>query len=157
MTTRGFSGRRPSDDVARRLPPGQYQTTDFPVLAKRPTPRVSSVFLRADVGAHDAGQHVDIGLTAADRYQAQRSDSIASPPGATRIELAIEALEDGEVSPYFHDVARAGDTVEIRGPIGGHFVWRAGDDGRSPSRPELAGHDRLARLLDPEGGPGFSR
>ena len=78
---------------------------------------------------HVAGQHVDVRLTAPDGYQAQRSYSIASAPGAPTIELAIERLDDGEVSPYFHEVARPGDSVEIRGPIGGHFVWRSDDGG----------------------------
>lgn len=91
------------------------------------TPRVSSVFLRADLARHEAGQHVDVRLTAPDGYQAERSYSIASAPGVPGIELAIECLEDGEVSPFFHDIARAGDTVEVRGPIGGHFIWRVGD------------------------------
>jgi ferredoxin-NADP reductase len=93
------------------------------------TPRVSSFFLHVDVGGHEAGQHVDVRLTASDGYQAQRSYSIASAPDAANVELAIERLEDGEVSPFFHDVARAGDAVEVRGPIGGHFVWRVEDGG----------------------------
>src|SRR5262249_21280549 len=58
-----------------------------------------------------------------------RSYSIASPPGASEIELAIERLEEGEVSPYFHEIAQPGDTFEVRGPIGGHFIWRAEDGG----------------------------
>ena len=93
------------------------------------TPRVSSVFLRTGLGPHEAGQHVDVRLTAPDGYEAQRSYSIASAPGSVSIELAVESLRDGEVSPYFHDVARAGDTVDVRGPIGGHFVWRVDDGG----------------------------
>ncbi|MFL5606192.1 MAG: ferredoxin reductase [Gemmatimonadaceae bacterium] len=93
------------------------------------TPRVASLFLRAPIGAHEAGQHLDIKLTAPDGYQAQRSYSIASAPGAASIELAVERLEDGEVSPFLHDVARAGDTIEIRGPLGGHFIWRPEDGG----------------------------
>jgi ferredoxin-NADP reductase len=93
------------------------------------TPRVTSVFLRVSLGPQVAGQHVDVRLTAPDGYQAERSYSIASPPGTGDIELAIERLEDGEVSPFFHDVARPGDTIEVRGPIGGHFVWRAEDGG----------------------------
>lgn len=93
------------------------------------TARISSVFLRAPIRGHEAGQHVDIRLTAPDGYQAQRSYSIASVPGADRIELAIERLDDGEVSPYFFDVAQRGDTFELRGPIGGHFVWRRGNAG----------------------------
>jgi ferredoxin-NADP reductase len=93
------------------------------------TPRISSIFLRSGLGAHEAGQHVDVRLTAPDGYEAQRSYSIASAPGTGSIELAVESLEDGEVSPYFHDVARPGDTVEVRGPIGGHFGWRVDDGG----------------------------
>lgn len=93
------------------------------------TPRVSSVFLRTPMRRHVAGQHVDVRLTAEDGYQAQRAYSIASVPGDPSVELAIEVLPDGEVSPYFHDVARPGDTVEVRGPLGGHFAWSAGDGG----------------------------
>ena len=93
------------------------------------TPRIASVFLQAPLMRSIAGQHVDVRLTADDGYQAQRSYSIASAPGSAVIELAIERLEDGEVSPYFHDIARPGDTIEVRGPIGGHFVWRASDGG----------------------------
>ena len=77
-----------------------------------------------------AGQHVDVRLTAPDGYQAERSYSIASAPEATAaIELAIERLDDGEVSPFFHDVAEVGDAIELRGPIGGHFVWEVKDGG----------------------------
>ena len=74
--------------------------------------------------AHRAGQHYDVRLTAADGYQAQRSYSVASPPSrADEIDLTIERIPDGEVSPYFHDVLEVGDRVEVRGPIGGYFVW----------------------------------
>jgi ferredoxin-NADP reductase len=77
-----------------------------------------------------AGQHVDVRLTAPDGYQAERSYSIASAPGDDpTFELAIERLEDGEVSPFFHDVAEVGDAIELRGPIGGHFVWSIEDGG----------------------------
>jgi ferredoxin-NADP reductase len=93
------------------------------------TARVISIFLRTDLGPHAAGQHLDVRLTAPDGYQAQRSYSIASAPGADSIELAIERLEGGEVSPYFHEVAQPGDSIEVRGPIGGHFIWRAEDGG----------------------------
>jgi len=95
----------------------------------RQTPRVKSFFLRAPLRSPIAGQHVDVRLTADDGYQAQRSYSIASAPDDSAIELAIEELEEGEVSPYFHEVAREGDTFEMRGPIGGHFIWRASDGG----------------------------
>jgi ferredoxin-NADP reductase len=95
----------------------------------RRTSRVVSVFTRPTLASHFAGQHVDVRLTADDGYQAQRSYSIASAPGSPNLELAIERLDDGEVSPYFHEVARPGDRFEIRGPIGGHFVWRRDDGG----------------------------
>ncbi|MEO6529102.1 MAG: ferredoxin reductase [Gemmatimonadaceae bacterium] len=95
----------------------------------RRTPRVSSLFLRAPLDTHDAGQHLDVRLTAPDGYQAARSYSIASAPGDALIELAVERLEDGEVSPYFVDVAMPGDTIEVRGPLGGHFIWREQDGG----------------------------
>jgi ferredoxin-NADP reductase len=76
-----------------------------------------------------AGQHVDVRLTAPDGYQAQRSYSIASAAATHGVELAVERLDDGEVSSYFHEVAKPGDTIEVRGPIGGHFVWRPQDGG----------------------------
>ena len=95
----------------------------------RRTPRVVSVFLRLQPPASLAGQHLDLRLSAPDGYQAQRSYSIASAPGAARVELLVERLDDGEVSPWFHDVAQAGDTLEARGPIGGHFVWQPADGG----------------------------
>jgi ferredoxin-NADP reductase len=75
---------------------------------------------------HRAGQHYDLRLTAPDGYQAQRSYSIASPPERIgEIELTVERLEDGEVSSYLHDVLMVGDRIELRGPIGGYFVWEA--------------------------------
>ena len=79
---------------------------------------------------HRAGQHYDIRLTAADGYQAQRSYSIASAPErAGQIDLSIERIEDGEVSSYLHDVLVPGDQVEVRGPVGGYFVWEAAQGG----------------------------
>jgi ferredoxin-NADP reductase len=93
------------------------------------TSRVKSIFLRTSLARHEAGQHIDVRLTAPDGYQAQRSYSIASAPGGDIIELAVERLEDGEVSPFLDDVALPGDAIEIRGPIGGHFVWRTEDGG----------------------------
>jgi ferredoxin-NADP reductase len=74
---------------------------------------------------HRAGQHVDVRLTAADGYQAQRSYSIASAPEDEKLELTVERLEDGEVSPYLTQVLRPQDELELRGPIGGYFVWEA--------------------------------
>jgi len=72
---------------------------------------------------HRAGQHVDVRLTAEDGYQAERSYSIASAPEDERLMLTVERLEDGEVSPYLVDELRAGDELELRGPIGGYFLW----------------------------------
>jgi len=74
---------------------------------------------------HDAGQHVDVRLTADDGYQAQRSYSIASAPKDSRLAITVERLEDGEVSPYLVGEVKVGDKVELRGPIGGYFVWKA--------------------------------
>jgi ferredoxin-NADP reductase len=73
---------------------------------------------------HLAGQHVDVRLTAPDGYQAQRSYSIASSPEDDAVELTVERLPDGEVSPYLVDELREGDELELRGPIGGYFVWK---------------------------------
>lgn len=88
------------------------------------TPRARTLVL--DVPrwpGHRAGQHVDVRLVAEDGYQAQRSYSIASPPNEPTISLTVERLDDGEVSPYLVDILRPGDGLELRGPIGGYFVW----------------------------------
>jgi ferredoxin-NADP reductase len=76
---------------------------------------------------HLAGQHVDVRLTAADGYRAQRSFSVASAPDGDRVELTVQRVVDGEVSPYLAEVFRVGDPVELRGPVGGWFVWRRED------------------------------
>jgi len=81
---------------------------------------------------HRPGQHVDVRLTAEDGYQAQRSYSIASPPGQAGLELTVERLGDGEVSPYLVDDLREGDRFEVRGPVGGYFVWDGGTGGSEP-------------------------
>jgi ferredoxin-NADP reductase len=92
------------------------------------TPRVRTLLLDADGWpGHRAGQHLDVRLTAEDGYQAERSYSIASAPGE-RLAITIERLDAGEVSPYLVDEVRDGDQFEVRGPIGGYFVWE--DDGR---------------------------
>jgi ferredoxin-NADP reductase len=78
-----------------------------------------------DWPGHLAGQHVDVRLTADDGYQAQRSYSIASAPEEGSLTLTVEKLDDGEVSPYLVGVLRTGDGLELRGPIGGYFVWHA--------------------------------
>jgi ferredoxin-NADP reductase len=93
------------------------------------TPRVKTLVLDVpDWPGHRAGQHLDVRLTAEDGYQAQRSYSIASAPDGP-LAITVERLDDGEVSPYLVDVAREGDRFEVRGPIGGYFVWD-GDDER---------------------------
>jgi ferredoxin-NADP reductase len=116
-----------SDASAAQSP---WQTARITCIKKR-TPRVTSFFfVTSRPFAYRAGQHVDVRLTAPDGYQARRSYSIASAPetGGT-VELAIERLDDGEVSPFFHDIAAVGDEVELRGPLGGHFVWSDSDGG----------------------------
>jgi ferredoxin-NADP reductase len=88
------------------------------------TPRVRSIVLDPpDWQGHRAGQHVDVRLTAEDGYQAQRSYSIASAPEDEDLVLTVERLDDGEVSPYLAGELRPGDELELRGPIGGYFVW----------------------------------
>ena len=96
------------------------------VLAtKRQTPTGSSIQIEVpDWPGNIAGQHLDVRLTAPDGYQASRSYSIASAGPDTRIELAVDRLPNGEVSPYLVDEVREGDMLEIRGPLGGWFVWR---------------------------------
>jgi ferredoxin-NADP reductase len=91
------------------------------------TSRARSIVLDCpDWAGHRAGQHVDVRVTAEDGYQAQRSYSIASAPEDEHLVLTVERLEDGEVSPYLVDELRPGDQLELRGPIGGYFVWEAG-------------------------------
>ncbi|MEV4627061.1 ferredoxin reductase [Micromonospora sp. NPDC049523] len=80
-----------------------------------------------DWPGHLPGQHVDVRLTAPDGYRAERSYSIASAADGNRVELTVQRVPDGEVSPYLVDVLSVGDPVEIRGPVGGWFVWRAAD------------------------------
>jgi Oxidoreductase FAD-binding domain len=94
------------------------------------TPSAKTLVLDVpDWPGHVAGQHVDVRLTAEDGYQAQRSYSIASAPEDTTLALTVERLEDGEVSPYLTDELGPGDELELRGPIGGYFVWRSQDGG----------------------------
>src|SRR5205085_5078627 len=94
------------------------------------TPQTKSLALELPEWAgHRAGQHVDVRLTAEDGYQAERSYSIASAPEESHLVLTVERLDDGEVSPYLVDEMRPGDMLELRGPIGGWFVWHAHDGG----------------------------
>ena len=111
--------------------PGRIPWRVAEVVEARPeTPRTKTISLRVpDWEGHRAGQHVDIRLTAPDGYQVQRSYSIASAPENDLVELLVERLEDGEVSPYLTDELRAGDGLEVRGPIGGWFAWDAREGG----------------------------
>ena len=121
------------------------------------TPRVHRLVL--DVPGwpgHLPGQHVDVRLTAEDGYTAQRSYSVASAPEVSELHLLVERLDDGEVSPYLTDEVRPDDLFELRGPIGGYFVWsadadRAGqDDGPRPVQMVAggAGVAPFAAMLD---------
>lgn len=97
------------------------------VATRAETARTRSITLAVSTWpGHRAGQHLDVRLTAEDGYKAERSYSIASPPDESRqITITVERLEDGEVSPYLADELRVGDKLELRGPIGGYFVWEA--------------------------------
>jgi ferredoxin-NADP reductase len=110
--------------VAPRAP-GRWQIATVRGI-KQETPRVKSFLLDLPMWMpHLPGQHYDVRLTAPDGYRAQRSYSIASSPlDEGEVELTIDRLEDGEVSPYFHDVVVEGDDVEVRGPFTSYFVWR---------------------------------
>jgi ferredoxin-NADP reductase len=109
------------------------------------TPRAKTILF--DVPGwpgHRAGQHVDIRLTAEDGYQTQRSYSIASAPDGSRLALTVVRIDDGEVSPYLTDELHPGDQIELRGPVGGYFVWEP-----SPGGPLLlvAGGSGIAPLM----------
>jgi ferredoxin-NADP reductase len=119
------------------------------------TARTKTIALELDGWfGHRAGQHVDVRLTAEDGYQAQRSYSIASAPEDAALMLTVERLDDGEVSPYLVDELRPGDALELRGPIGGYFVWEqslggpllliAGGSGIAPLRAILRHHRATA-------------
>lgn len=93
------------------------------------TARVTTIVLDVpDWPGHRAGQHLDVRLTAEDGYRAEREYSIATAP-AEPVSITVERLEDGEVSPYLTEELRAGDGIELRGPLGGYFVWDPADGG----------------------------
>jgi ferredoxin-NADP reductase len=108
--------------------PGRWQVATVSSI-RRETPRTKSFWLDVPMWMpHLPGQHYDVRLTAPDGYRAQRSYSVASSPlDRDRVELTIDLLADGEVSPYFHEVVEEGDEVEVRGPFASYFVWR-GDE-----------------------------
>jgi ferredoxin-NADP reductase len=93
------------------------------------TPRVRTLQLEVPGWpGHDAGQHVDVRLTAEDGYRAERAYSLSSAPGEPPA-ITVERLDDGEVSPYLTQDVRPGDAIEVRGPIGGYFIWRPKEGG----------------------------
>jgi ferredoxin-NADP reductase len=116
-----------TDDVRGRAPGPSRQQTATVVAITPETPRATTFRLRlVHPTAHLAGQHYVVRLTAPDGYTAQRSYSVASAPdGSADIELTVERLEGGEVSTFLHDELEVGDELEVRGPIGGWFVWEA--------------------------------
>jgi len=145
--------------VPRRL---NWQQARVVELVEETAQTTSIVLEPAEWPGHKAGQHVDVRLTADDGYQAQRSYSIASGPEDDHLVLTVERLDDGEVSPYLVGELRGGDELELRGPIGGYFVWQrslagplllvAGGSGIVPFRSILrhraaVGSDVPARLL----------
>ena len=109
--------------------PIRWQLCDVAELIDE-TPTVKTILLDApEWPGHRAGQHLDVRLTAEDGYQAQRSYSIASPPDDDGLAITVERLDDGEVSPYLAGELVVGDKLELRGPIGGYFVWEADQGG----------------------------
>jgi ferredoxin-NADP reductase len=107
---------------------GWQSATVVDILSRTPTIK-SFVLELPRAFRFTPGQHVDIRLSAPDGYQAVRSYSIAGVPEKHSIEVAVELLPAGEVSPYFHEVVELGDEIELRGPLGGHFVWSPPDGG----------------------------
>jgi ferredoxin-NADP reductase len=115
--------------LGRLRAPIKWQLCEVAELVEE-TPTVKTIALQApEWPGHLAGQHVDVRLTAEDGYQAERSYSIASAPEEGRLALTVERLDDGEVSPYLAEVLVVGDQLELRGPIGGYFVWEADEGG----------------------------
>jgi ferredoxin-NADP reductase len=114
----------PLTQVEQRAP-GRWQIGTVTSI-KRETPHVKSFRIRLPMWMpHLPGQHYDVRLTVPDGYRAERSYSVASSPlDKGEIELTIDLLADGEVSPYFHEVVEEGDQVEVRGPFASYFVWR---------------------------------
>ncbi|HEV8237114.1 MAG TPA: ferredoxin reductase [Gemmatimonadaceae bacterium] len=142
--------------MARATLPGRLNWQVATVVDVRDeTPRARTLVLDVpEWPGHRAGQHVDVRLVAEDGYQAQRSYSIASPPEDASVALTVERIDGAEVSPYLCDVLRAGDGLEVRGPIGGYFVWDitlggplflvAGGSGIVPLMAMLRHHARAA-------------
>jgi ferredoxin-NADP reductase len=121
--------------MARAAVPGGLKTRrswrPARVVERRPETATAATLALEVLGwpGHEAGQHVDVRLTADDGYQAARSYSLAAPTDSERIEITVQEVADGEVSSYLADDARSGDSVEVRGPVGGWFVWKPEDGG----------------------------
>ncbi len=112
-------------------PPGAWQTATVESLTDE-TPKVRTISLSVpDWAGHQAGQHLDLRLTADDGYQASREYSIASAPGEP-VAITVERLDDGEVSPYLTQELGPGDELEVRGPVGGYFIWDPAVSGTTP-------------------------
>jgi ferredoxin-NADP reductase len=105
-----------------------WQTATVGAVTQETASAVTLSLSVPDWAGHRAGQHVDIRLTSDDGYRAERAYSIASAPGEP-LAITVERLDDGEVSPYLTEEARTGDQLEVRGPVGGYFVWEAGSGG----------------------------
>jgi ferredoxin-NADP reductase len=126
VATRGSNSDIGVTDAGTRL---GWRTGELREKAAETADAATLVFDLEGWPGHRAGQHVDVRLTADDGYQAQRSYSIASAPEDRALALTVERLDEGEVSPYLVDEMRPGDLLEVRGPIGGWFVWEVGDGG----------------------------
>jgi ferredoxin-NADP reductase len=121
VTRRGNSGT-----TVIKVPKASAWQPATVVSIREETRRVKTIrFAVSNWPGHLAGQHADVRLTAEDGYRAERSYSIASPPEVSALELTVEHLKDGEVSPFLTGQLQPDDTIQLRGPIGGHFVWAA--------------------------------
>ncbi|HZX09032.1 ferredoxin reductase [Kribbella sp.] len=116
--------------IRRRLSAHKSWQVASVVDVRRETASARTIVLDVpDWPGHLAGQHLDVRLTAPDGYRASRSYSIASAWTGSTVELTVEKVPDGEVSPYLVDVLKVGDPLELRGPVGGWFVWKPGQEG----------------------------
>ena len=121
-----------SDTTVIKVPTATAWQAATAVSIREETPRVKTIrFAVSNWPGHVPGQHADVRLTAEDGYRAERSFSIASPPEVSGLELTVERLEDGEVSPFLTGQLQPDDTIQLRGPIGGSFVWSS-LEGRNP-------------------------
>jgi ferredoxin-NADP reductase len=122
MVTRGWN----SGTTVIRVPKASAWQPATVVSIREETPRVKTIrFAVSNWPGHLPGQHADVRLTAEDGYRAERSYSIASPPEVSALELTVDRLDDGEVSPFLTGQLQPGDMIQLRGPIGGYFVWSA--------------------------------